>query len=289
MANETYKGIEVSGTIYDNEDETARNGVSTNATSIGTLANLETEEKTNLVGSLNEVLGSIKDYSVKRFTPDSITADSSHAVVLSFDTSKFTDTAYINIGVVVNANSYQEAKITLNPSLSSSGVSFTFGDTSFMPLTIRMSGNSGKILIILNSSVTSVDVYLLGSNVPTDLFEISTETYSYAGETAVTSVGVMPSSGVMSGTSVYRASGWSTQKLATNWANKYLIMFDDGDYVFLTLNSASGSFMAYARSGNESVSGTTLSEFHGITVSNASGGVFKTLALTKAGQVIQFV
>ena len=49
MANETYKGIEVSGIIYDNEDETARNGVNTNTTSIGTLTDLETEEKTNLV------------------------------------------------------------------------------------------------------------------------------------------------------------------------------------------------------------------------------------------------
>ena len=289
MANETYKGIEVDGIIYDNEDETARSGVSANSTSIGTLSNLETEEKTNLVGSLNEVLEAIKDYSVKVFTPDSITADSSHAVVLSYDKSKFRNNAFINIGIVVNNNSYQEAKITLSDSVTSNGVCFTFGDTSIVPLTIRLGGSSGKILIILNSSVTSVEVYLLGSNVQTDLFKISTEEYSYAGEPSVTSVGVMPSSGVMSGTSTYRASGWSSQKLATRWANKYLIMFDDGDYVFLTLNSASGSFMAYARSGSESTSGATLTEFHGVTVSNASGGAFKTLALTKAGQVIQFV
>ena len=55
MANETYKGIEVSGIVYDNEDETARSGVSGNATSIGTLSSLETEAKTNLVSALNEV------------------------------------------------------------------------------------------------------------------------------------------------------------------------------------------------------------------------------------------
>ena len=60
MANETYKGIEVGGIIYDNEDETARNGVNTNTTSIGTLTDLETEEKTNLVGSINELLRSMK-------------------------------------------------------------------------------------------------------------------------------------------------------------------------------------------------------------------------------------
>ena len=55
MANETYKGIEVSGIIYDNEDETARSGVSGNANSIGTLSSLETEAKTDLVSALNEV------------------------------------------------------------------------------------------------------------------------------------------------------------------------------------------------------------------------------------------
>ena len=223
------------------------------------------------------------------FTPDSITADSSHAVVLSYDASKFTDDAFVNIGIVVNGTSYQEAKITLGQSLSSTGVCFAFGDTSIMPLTVRMRSSVGKIFIILKSGVTSVNVYLLGSNIPTDLFEISMEEYSYAGESSVTSVGVVPSSGIMGGSNEYRASGWSLQKLATRWADKYLIMFDDGDYVFLTLNSKSGSFMAYACSGNDSTSGTTLTEFHGITVSNASGGVFKTLALTKAGQVIQFV
>lgn len=288
MANETYKGIEVSGIIYDNEDETARNGVNTNTTSIGTLTDLETEEKTNLVGSINEVLRSIKDYSLKVFKPDSITADSSHAVVLSYDTNKFTDNVLVNIGIVVNGTSYQEAKITLGQSISSTGICFTFGDTSIMPLTVRMRSSVGKIFIILKSGITSVSVHLLGSNIPTDSFEISMEEYSYAGESSVTSVGIVPSSGIMGGSNEYRASGWSVQKLATLWSNKYLIMFDDGDYVFLTLNSKSGSFMAYARSGSDFTSGTTLSEFHGITVSNASGGVFKSLALTKAGQVIQF-
>ena len=289
MANATYKGIEVAGIVYDNEDEAARSGVSENATSIGTLSDLETTEKSSLVGSINEVLESIKDFSMGEFTPDSITADSSHAVVLSYDTSKFSDNAFVNIGIVVNGNSYQEAKITLGQSLASSGVCFTFGDTSIVPLTIRMRSSNGKIFIVLNSSVTSVVVYLLSSNVPTDLFEISMEEYSYAGETAVTSVGIMPSGGIISGSSTYRASGWSAERLTTAWANKFLILFDDGDYVFVTLNSVSGSFTAYARSGSESVSGSTLTEFHGITVSNASGGVFKNFAITKAGQVIQFV
>lgn len=55
MANETYKGIEVGGIIYDNEDEAARSGVGENATSIGTLSDLETEEKSDLVSALNEV------------------------------------------------------------------------------------------------------------------------------------------------------------------------------------------------------------------------------------------
>lgn len=56
MANKTYKGIEVSGIVYDNEDETARSGVSGNANSIGTLSSLETEAKTNLVAAINELV-----------------------------------------------------------------------------------------------------------------------------------------------------------------------------------------------------------------------------------------
>lgn len=56
MANETYKGIEVSGIVYDNEDKTARSGVSGNANSIGTLSSLETEAKTNLVAAINELV-----------------------------------------------------------------------------------------------------------------------------------------------------------------------------------------------------------------------------------------
>lgn len=51
------KGIEVLGEIYNIEDETARTNAETNATSIGTLADLETEEKTNLVEAINELAG----------------------------------------------------------------------------------------------------------------------------------------------------------------------------------------------------------------------------------------
>ena len=52
------KGIEVSAETYGLEDETSRSGVSSNATSIGTLADLTTTEKTNLVGAINEVKSS---------------------------------------------------------------------------------------------------------------------------------------------------------------------------------------------------------------------------------------
>lgn len=52
----TVKGIEVSGQIYDNEDETARNTANENATSIGNLDDLETTEKTSLVDAINEVV-----------------------------------------------------------------------------------------------------------------------------------------------------------------------------------------------------------------------------------------
>lgn len=49
------KGIELASDIYGLEDETARDNVETNTSAIGTLANLETTAKTNLVAAINEV------------------------------------------------------------------------------------------------------------------------------------------------------------------------------------------------------------------------------------------
>ena len=76
------KQIEIDGTIYDVEDSTARETAQTasqtasdaqetansadatataNATAIGTLANLETTEKTTLVGAINENVANISN------------------------------------------------------------------------------------------------------------------------------------------------------------------------------------------------------------------------------------
>lgn len=49
------KGIELASDIYGLEDETARDNTETNTSAIGTLANLETTAKTNLVAAINEV------------------------------------------------------------------------------------------------------------------------------------------------------------------------------------------------------------------------------------------
>ena len=51
----TIKGIEVSSQTYDLEDETGRDAISDNTTAIGTLANLDTTAKTDLVSAINEV------------------------------------------------------------------------------------------------------------------------------------------------------------------------------------------------------------------------------------------
>ncbi len=53
------KGIELASDIYGLEDETARDNVETNTSAIGTLANLETTAKTNLVAAINEVNSAI--------------------------------------------------------------------------------------------------------------------------------------------------------------------------------------------------------------------------------------
>lgn len=289
MANETYKGIEVSGIIYDNEDETARSGVSANSTSIGTLSNLETEEKTNLVDSINEVLSSIKDFSLAKFTPDSITADTSHAVDFYYDTTKFTEVANLKIGIIINGASYQEAVLSADTTQAYNAVTYAMGVTSIVPLSIYYKPSEGKIRIVLKEGITSIAVFLLSSNVEPSLFNIACNTYSYAGEAPFQVAGTLPSSGIMVGTNSYHASGNLLSIYKPNWNVKLLIMFDDGDYVFFTANTASGDFMAYARSGSESVSGDTLLEFHGITVTSHTGGAFRSLNLTKAGQVIRFV
>lgn len=51
------KGIEVGGTVYGLNDENAREVAETNQTNIGTLDDLTTEEKSNLVEAINEIAG----------------------------------------------------------------------------------------------------------------------------------------------------------------------------------------------------------------------------------------
>lgn len=50
------KGIELASDIYGLEDETARDNSEINTSAIGTLANLETTAKTNLVAAINELV-----------------------------------------------------------------------------------------------------------------------------------------------------------------------------------------------------------------------------------------
>lgn len=56
---ETIKGFEVSGSIYENEDETARVNSQTNTNKIGNLSDLQTKDKTSLVNALNEIINSL--------------------------------------------------------------------------------------------------------------------------------------------------------------------------------------------------------------------------------------
>lgn len=49
------KGIELASDIYGLEDETARDNTETNTSAIGTLVNLQTTAKANLVAAINEV------------------------------------------------------------------------------------------------------------------------------------------------------------------------------------------------------------------------------------------
>ena len=49
------KGIEIESMVYGLEDKEARDDVETNTSAIGTLANLQTTAKTNLVAAINEL------------------------------------------------------------------------------------------------------------------------------------------------------------------------------------------------------------------------------------------
>lgn len=123
----TVKGIEVSGTVYDNEDETARNTASTASSvatqasedvstlqttvnnisdsvdtisddlqtvedNIGDLADLETTAKTNLVSAVNEINANALGATSKSLTISSICQESSS----SFTGNNGTDRYYKN-------------------------------------------------------------------------------------------------------------------------------------------------------------------------------------------------
>lgn len=66
------KGIELASDIYGLEDETARDNVETNTSAIGTLANLETTAKTNLVEAINEVNEKVDTLLVDRYSTSEV-------------------------------------------------------------------------------------------------------------------------------------------------------------------------------------------------------------------------
>ena len=57
------KGIELASDIYGLEDETARDNTEANTSAIGTLANLNTTAKNNLVAAINEMVEKKADKS----------------------------------------------------------------------------------------------------------------------------------------------------------------------------------------------------------------------------------
>ena len=62
------KGIELASDIYGLEDETARDNSETNTSAIGTLANLQTTVKTDLVSAINEVVPEVQSRPIIKIT-----------------------------------------------------------------------------------------------------------------------------------------------------------------------------------------------------------------------------
>lgn len=77
----TIKGIEVSGTIYDTEDETARASATENANSIGNLSDLATTTKSSIVNAINEV---VENGSVLTHGAFTSTNDPSDEITISY-------------------------------------------------------------------------------------------------------------------------------------------------------------------------------------------------------------
>lgn len=121
----TVKGIEVSGTTYDIEDETSRNGVTANEEAIGDLSDLETTVKTDLVSAVNEANEKAElaeqldgNYITQRTRLDNLSASGTGVLSgqgFTREYGEYSDAANISLGESIL--NFDEIEIECNDSL----------------------------------------------------------------------------------------------------------------------------------------------------------------------------
>ena len=138
------KGIELASDIYGLEDETARNKTETNTSAIGTLANLLTTVKTNIVAAINEIFESVATIislipSTASSTNKLVTADTVAPAITDTKIENLQQTIQVESDVSISSSYFQQ-----------SGQTFCVG---FNTMSVATAKNANALLCELPSSV----------------------------------------------------------------------------------------------------------------------------------------
>lgn len=138
------KGIELASDIYGLEDETARNKTETNTSAIGTLADLLTTVKTNIVAAINEIFESVATIislipSTASLTNKLVTADTVAPAITDTKIENLQQTIRVESDVSISSSYFQQ-----------SGQTFCVG---FNTMSVATAKNANALLCELPSSV----------------------------------------------------------------------------------------------------------------------------------------
>lgn len=158
----TVKGIEVSGTTYDIEDETSRNGVTANEEAIGDLSDLETTVKTDLVSAINELANGGSE--IPKVIAPSFYNNTNHDLTFNEDEPALLTTATIQTqlqafgGDLVNGRTYLIEAIYANGSAWKTSA-FTYSETNGWTAANSITGSSD----IMSATSTGISFEKSGS------------------------------------------------------------------------------------------------------------------------------
>lgn len=292
------KGIEVSGEVYNISDETARNATETNATSIGTLTDLETEEKSNLVEAINEIAGASGG------TPAILVSESPTTTQQQLVLSGFTHDVelFVNLSISgVSKNLLMKLFIKVSNNAITAVTALIISNGEIDPFSQRaiLSGmffTDDKLVIgnfAINSSfAVSSKVAYIGDVVGLSLLTVASGTYS---GTSITREFVPIITGGIALTSGYLPTGTSSGVNYSTVANNNYVT----DIVFLrTADSETHEFhfvwgvrtlkaIRDVTAGKTYTIGETISLANGHSISTSSNGYGADTASTVAVKYYQ--